>query len=130
MQARLTTYSMVSGALLTDYLTPVNAKLQTNPTVRMDGMYTALALWGDAADVPTVVLLQAGSSVPLFTYTTPGSMFAVDIVLDGTTLYFSAAGKAVPANEMGEWTPSTPDSPELLSSPSHTPMYHVPPFLR
>ena len=28
-------------------------------------------------------------------------MFACDIVLDGTSLYFSAAGKAVPANEMG-----------------------------
>lgn len=101
LQARVTTYSMVTGALLTDYLTTKNTQLQTNPTVRMDGSYTALALWGDNDDTPTAVLLKAGSNDALFNYTTPGSMFAVDVVLDGTSLYFSVAGKATPANEMG-----------------------------
>lgn len=67
LQARLTTFSMTSGALQTDYSTPMNAQLQTNPTVRMDGTYTVLALWGDNNDVPTVVLLKAGSSTPVFT---------------------------------------------------------------
>ena len=92
---------MLSGALLTDFLTPINSKLQTNPTVRMDGAYTGVALWGDEGDVPTAVLLKAGSNDPVFNFTSPGSMFAVDVVVDGTSLYFSVAGKATPANEMG-----------------------------
>ena len=108
LSARILIYSMVSGQLLTDYTTPKNAQLQTNPTVRMDRNYAGVCLWGDNDDVPTAIVLQAGSSNPVFTYVTPGSMFGVDIVVDATAstptqdvIYFSVAGKHVPANVMG-----------------------------
>ncbi len=108
LQARATIFSMVDGKLLTDYLTPKNAQLQTNPTVRMDGDYAGLCLWGDNDDVPTAVVLKAGSTKPIFTYTTPGSMFGVDIVVDHgastpaqDVIYFAVAGKHTPANVMG-----------------------------
>jgi hypothetical protein len=39
LTARVTIYSMVNGALLTDYTSPTNAQLQTYPTVRMSGNY-------------------------------------------------------------------------------------------
>lgn len=71
--ARVLIYSMVTGALLTDYTTPTNTQLQTNPTVRMDGNYVGVCLWGDNDDVPTAIVLAAGTSVPVFTYVTPGS---------------------------------------------------------
>ena len=94
--------SLVTGKLLTDYTTPVNTQLQTNPTVKMDVDYCGVALWGDRDDVPTAVLLQAGNHTPVFTYVTPGSMMGVDLVDDGADgIFFSVAGKHVPANVMG-----------------------------
>ncbi len=106
--ARVTMYSMVTGALLTDYSTPVNAALQTNPTAVMDGNYAGVCLWGDKDDVPTAVVLTAGSNTPVFSYVTPGSMFGCALVRDSalstpTTdyLWFATAGKATPANVMG-----------------------------
>ena len=64
-----------------------------------------MSLWGNDGDVPTVVLLKTTSDVPLFTYVTPGSMMAVDlnVVTGGArdVVYLAAAGKAVPANRMG-----------------------------
>ena len=108
LTARVTTFSMVTGKLTIDWLSATNAKLQTNPTIRMDDGYVGVSLWGDADDVPTAVVLSSGSNTPIFTYTTPGSMFGVDIVVDKAAssptqdvLYFAVAGKAVPANEMG-----------------------------
>jgi hypothetical protein len=44
--ARVMIYSMVTGALLTDYVSPVNAQLQTYPTVRMSGNYAGGKLEG------------------------------------------------------------------------------------
>ena len=101
LTARVLVVSMVSGAVLSDYTSATNDQLQTNPTVRMDGKYCGVSLWGDRDDVPTAVLLAANSSKPAFTYVTPGSMFGVDVVVDGTAVYFSVAGKHVPANTMG-----------------------------
>lgn len=104
--ARVMIYSMVTGALLTDYVSPVNAQLQTYPTVRMSGNYAGVCLWGDNDDVPTVILMSAKSAKPIFTYTTPGSMFGIDVVHDvgastptNDVVYIAAAGKHVPANE-------------------------------
>ena len=99
-------FELTTGENKLAWKTQTNAKLQENPTIRADGEYVALSLWGNDGDVPTVVLLRAGSNTPLFTYTTPGSMFAVDVnVLPSsggmTTVYLAAAGKAVPANQFG-----------------------------
>ncbi len=30
---------MVTGVVLTDYKTPINTQLQTNPSLRMDGLF-------------------------------------------------------------------------------------------
>ena len=106
--ARVIIYSMVTGAVMTDYTSPVNAQLQTYPTVRMSGNYAGICLWGDNDDVPTAIVLSAKSAKPIFTFVTPGSMFGVDIVHDvgastptNDVVYFATAGKHVPANEMG-----------------------------
>ena len=72
LQARVLIVSMVTGAILSDYMSPINAQLQTNPTVRMDGNYAGVCLWGDNGDVPTAIVLQAGVNAPVFNYTTPG----------------------------------------------------------
>jgi len=108
LTARVITYSMVSGKVMIDWVSSTNAKLQTNPTVRMDGNFVGTALWGDSDDVPTAVVLKTGSNTPVFTYTTPGSMFGVEIVVDhaactptNDVLYFAVAGKHTPANVMG-----------------------------
>ena len=88
----------------------MNTKLQENPTIRVDGPYIAASLWGDSgeANYPTVVLLSAASptpNTPIWTYVTPGSMFAVDVaVVSNATadaIYLTASGKATPANEFG-----------------------------
>lgn len=39
LTAKATIYSMVSGALLTDYQSPKNAQLQTTPTVSNAGLH-------------------------------------------------------------------------------------------
>lgn len=62
---------------------PHPTHIHTIPPLRSDGIYTAVALWGDADDTPTAVLLRAGSNTPLFNATTPGSMMGVDVVVDG-----------------------------------------------
>jgi hypothetical protein len=47
LTARVTIYSMVNGQLLSDWTSATNAQLQTTPTVRMDGNYAGVSLWGD-----------------------------------------------------------------------------------
>ena len=97
----------MGGALLTSWVSPINTKLQENPTLRADGAYIGVSLWGDSGETgyPTVVLLKAGSNTPLFSYVTPGSMFAVDLAVSSAagsdTVLLTAAGKAVPANQFG-----------------------------
>ena len=73
LSARVLIVSMVSGAVLSDFTTPANTQLQTSTSLKMDGAYCGVALWGDRDDVPTAVLLAAGNSTPAFSYTTPGS---------------------------------------------------------
>jgi len=106
LTARVTVYNMVTKKLMTDWVSSTNAKLQTNPTIRMDEQYVGVSLWGDSDDVPTAVVLSAGSNTPVFTYTTVGSMFGCDIVVDhaastptNDVLYFAVSGKATPASE-------------------------------
>lgn len=107
-RARVSMFDATSGALVADYTSPESAKLQTDTTVRASGRYAAAALWGDASDFPTVVVLAAHLPTPLLTFVTPGSMFGVDIGVDwaasnatNDVVYVVAAGKHVPANVMG-----------------------------
>jgi hypothetical protein len=104
---RVNAFDLASGALLTDWHAPPNAQLQNNPTLRCDGEYIGLALWGNDGDAPTSVVLAAGRNVTLFSEASPGSMFSVDIAItekspEGTSVVVAAAGKHVPANAFGD----------------------------
>jgi hypothetical protein len=96
-------FAIETGKNTLAWVSKTNPKLQENPTIRADGDFVAVSLWGNDGDLPTVVLLKSGSNTPVFSYVTPGSMFAVDVNVVGTnTVYLAAAGKAVPANEFGK----------------------------
>ena len=107
LSVQVSAYALVGGALQTNWVSQKNTKLQENPSLRADAGYIGVALWGDAGEAgyPTVVLLKAGSNSTLFSYTTPGSMMAVDIAVSTQggkdTVLLTAGGKAVPANTMG-----------------------------
>jgi hypothetical protein len=93
---RVTVHDLASGALLTDWSAPPNTQLQNNPTLRCDDKYIGLGLWGGEGGAdPTAVILTAGQNGTLFSATTPGSMFSVDLALDRGTLYLTTAGKHV-----------------------------------
>ena len=102
-QAHVTAYQMSTGTLLASYTSLPNAQLQTSAAVAIDGDFVGVSLWGDQDDVPTAVVLQAGVPDPIFTFVTPGSMAACAIVADKDgSVYFSVAGRLVPANIMGK----------------------------
>lgn len=114
-------FALESGKNTLAWKSTTNPKLQENPTIRADGEFVAVSLWGNQGDVPTVVLLRAGSPTPLFQFVTPGSMFAVDVnvlppVGGITTVYLAAAGKATPASE----------SPILFFSPPLFFLFSIP----
>lgn len=104
---QVSAWTLIGGDLTTNWVSQTNPSYQENPTIRADGPYIAVALWGDAGgDKPTTVLLVSGSNATVMTATSPGSMFAVDVAVDSTTaaqdvVYLTAAGKAVPANQAG-----------------------------
>jgi hypothetical protein len=110
---RVAAFDMANGTLLTDWSAPHNTQLQNNPTIRTDGKYMGLGLWGNNGDAPTAVVLEAGSNEPLFTAVSPGSMFSVDIALEGATLFLSTAGKHVVSGS----SRVTRASPLILTSP-------------
>lgn len=108
LSVQVSAWRVATQALVTNYVTAKNPKLQENPTLRADGDYIGVSLWGDAGELPTVALLKAGSNATLFTYVSPGSMMAVDLAVipaaaagGADTVLLAAAGKAVPANVMG-----------------------------
>ena len=107
MTVQVTAWGVVNGTLIHTWQSATNTdKLQENPSLRADGAYIGVSLWGDSGNTPTVVLLRVGTPAPIFHFTSPGSMFAVDLALDktgpsGDTVLLTASGKAVPANEFG-----------------------------
>ena len=50
--------------------------------IAVDNIDEVIRMIRAADDTPTAVILAAGSSDVVFNYTTPGSMFGVDIVID------------------------------------------------
>lgn len=106
---RVTAHDLASGALLTDWSAPRNAQLQNNPTLRTDGEYIGVGLWGgDAgAGAPTAVVLRAGRNDTVFSATSSGSMFAVDLAVEAGALYLAAAGKHVVRGGGGLFAPAT-----------------------
>jgi len=106
LKLRVTLYDLATGALLSEWAAEPSKQYQNNPTIRAHEAYVALALWGDNNNTPTVVLLKAGSNFSLFEFTSPGSMFSSDIMVDSAStsqdvVYLVAAGKHVPANVFG-----------------------------
>jgi len=72
----------------------------TTPT----GNYLAFSGWGNSqATSPQVVVFSATKPTPIYTFVTPGSMFDIDVFQPNpTSLYVSAAGKHVHANQFGD----------------------------
>lgn len=111
LTTRITSYDVATGNLVIDYTSATNQRLQNVATVRGYGSYVLATSWGDINNVPTIVLLQASttstpSSVPVFSFVTPGSMFGGDLAVDSSNaghdlIYVAAAGKHVPASVMG-----------------------------
>lgn len=106
LELRITIYDYATGTLLTEWAAPISKQYQNNPTIRTFGDYVGLALWGDNDNTPTTALLKVGSNSTLFTYVSPGSMFASDIVVDYSSptndvVYLVSAGKHEPANVFG-----------------------------
>jgi WD40 repeat protein len=65
-----------------------------------DGSIGAVATWGSLDNSsPDILVFERDSNVPVFTASTPGSMFAVDISTDGRSVV--AGGKAVHARQFG-----------------------------
>ncbi len=104
---QIAAWSIASQTLVVNWNSKTNTQLQENPTIRADGNYIGVSLWGDVGEAgyPTIVLLQKGSNATVFEYVTPGSMSAVDINVVTTggvdTIYLAAGGKHVPANQFG-----------------------------
>ncbi|KAJ6231089.1 hypothetical protein M0813_06187 [Anaeramoeba flamelloides] len=76
----------------------------TGVKLTADGQYALIGSWGQSDNVaPTVILLERGDGI-VFSYTTPGSVFDIDIMDDPENgmVYFCSAGKAVHANMNGE----------------------------
>ena len=53
LTARVITYSMVTGKVVIDWTSATNAKLQTNPTVRMDGNFVGVCVFAAVAPPPS-----------------------------------------------------------------------------
>lgn len=103
---RVNSWNADSGDIIMDWHAPPNKQFQNNPSIMTWGSYIAVALWGDNGENPTVELMTVYSNNSLFEFTSPGSMFAIDLVVDSSTstsdeILLVAAGKNVPANEGG-----------------------------
>ena len=103
---RVNSWNADSGNLLMDWSALPNTQFQNNPSIMTWGSYIAVALWGDNNENPTVELLTVYSNNSLFEFISPGSMFAIDLVVDSSSqtsdeILLVAAGKNVPANEGG-----------------------------
>lgn len=90
-------FALSTGAGALTWASADAAPIQTLPALRADGDLVAVALWGNTTGSPTVVLLRAGLDAPVFAFTTPGSMEAVDLNVvaaadGGRIVYLGAAG--------------------------------------
>ena len=70
---QVTAWGVVNGSQILNWVSATNAdKLQENPSLRADGAYIGVSLWGDNGNDPTVVLLKVGAENPVFNFTSPG----------------------------------------------------------
>ncbi len=74
-----------------------------NLSMTNDGQYIVAGSWGDQFDTnPEIHVFERSQPEPIFTYSTPGSMFDIDIArAEDGSLYLAACGKHVHANQQG-----------------------------
>jgi len=109
LSIRVDLYDLETGNMKWSYSGPNGTDDQfVVAEMAMDHGYLAVATWGSdpSSGCPTVYLFSSASSTPVFSYVTPGSMFAVDVLVveQGSpeeTIYVCASGKHVHANEFG-----------------------------
>jgi len=116
-QLRVDVYLMYTGQLYMSWVSPLNVAGQTMPTLSFHMNYLGVASWGDEnGGVPQILLFDVTSttsSTPIFTYQTPGSMFAIEIEVANAafppmavnastdTINLIACGKHVHASSFG-----------------------------
>lgn len=71
----------------------------------MLGNFIAVAAWGDTDKTnPQVLVFDAFTPTPVFTYFTPGSMYAIDVIHENDrSVIVSAAGKHSHATDRTHW---------------------------
>jgi len=118
-QLRVDVYSMTSGQQLLSWIGPLNQQGQTMPTLSFHMNYLGVGSWGDAAGGDPQILLfdvttGTSASTPIFTYTTPGSMFAIEIEVA------SAAYPPSITDESDQFVPTAPsDTVNLIACGKH-----------
>ena len=74
----------------------------TDVAVSDDGLFASVSSWGGSNQIaPTINLFSQTVSSPVAAYMSPGSMWSTDIAVKGSSVYVTACGKHVPANERG-----------------------------
>lgn len=105
MGVSVTASSLVSGDRFWTWNSPINTVDQnTIAAVRMHLDYAVVTTWGDSKGIsPSILLFSVRESEPVFSFASPGSMFSGDLLVypDQKVAFVTAAGKHVPANEMG-----------------------------
>ena len=80
----------------------VDQDVVTDVAVSDDGLFASVSSWGGSNQIaPTINLFSQTVSSPVAAYMSPGSMWSTDIAVKGSSVYVTACGKHVPANERG-----------------------------
>jgi len=95
-----------TGPPLWTYVGPLNEQDQNIVSaMSMHQNYVAVSTWGSFDEVdnpsPQILLFNDRSNSTVLSFITPGSMFAVDVLVVGKTVWVAAAGKHVQANTFG-----------------------------
>jgi len=106
-QAVLMTTSSTTPVYTYDY-SPTNDQCQDLPVasaMTLDGDFFVMGSWGDCStSVPQTNIFSTASSAntPVYTVTSPGSIFDVDILTVGSSVYAASCGKHAHANEFAD----------------------------
>jgi len=126
-QVKVEVYSMITLKQYWQWISDKDISDQTLPNLSFHMNYLGVVTWGDHnSRTPTIFLFNLLSGVPIFNFTSPGSMFEIGVVVnnapipnladyvetekawedkpnmaDPDQVFLVAAGKAMPASEMG-----------------------------
>jgi hypothetical protein len=86
-RVRVDVYSMLNYNKYWTWYSSPDVEVQNMPILSMHMNYVSVATWGDSkALTPTVLLFNLLSNVTVFNYTTPGSMFDIEVLFNNATI--------------------------------------------